>query len=179
MGCHWPLKRAVATPSGGSTPRGQEAMPNFLSNMEWPQQGCHSTVPPISNALWGDTDSCYWTHPNGRPEARPDLTRQGRSGRRIHAPVVPCRGHTRHCLHNPKKWGRGWASCPLPPCPVHGFPHQCPLFLYVNIKSCRHFQHHHGLVPAQDGPFFYTRSHFSALHNCAVLFSTNFILFSY
>ena len=31
-----------------------------------------------------------------------------------------------------------------------------------------------GLVPAQDGPFFYTRSHLSALPNCAVLFSTNF-----
>ena len=30
------------------------------------------------------------------------------------------------------------------------------------------------LVPAQDGPFFYTRSHLSALPNCAVLFSTNF-----
>ena len=30
------------------------------------------------------------------------------------------------------------------------------------------------LVPAQDGPFFYTRSHLSALQNCAVLFSTNF-----
>ena len=31
-----------------------------------------------------------------------------------------------------------------------------------------------GLVPTQDGPFFYTRSHLSALQNCAVLFSTNF-----
>ena len=30
------------------------------------------------------------------------------------------------------------------------------------------------LVPAQDVHFFYTRSHFSALQNCAVLFSTNF-----
>ena len=30
------------------------------------------------------------------------------------------------------------------------------------------------LVPAQDGPFFYTRSHLSALQNCALLFSTNF-----
>ena len=30
------------------------------------------------------------------------------------------------------------------------------------------------LVPAQDGPFFYTRSHLSALQNCAVLLSTNF-----
>ena len=30
------------------------------------------------------------------------------------------------------------------------------------------------LVPAQDRPFFYTRSHFSALQNCAVFFSTNF-----
>ena len=30
------------------------------------------------------------------------------------------------------------------------------------------------LVPAQDGPFFYTRSHLSALQNCAVLFSTKF-----
>ena len=30
------------------------------------------------------------------------------------------------------------------------------------------------LVPAQDIHFFYTRSHLSALQNCAVLFSTNF-----
>ena len=30
------------------------------------------------------------------------------------------------------------------------------------------------LVPAQDGPFFYTRSHLSALQNCALLYSTNF-----
>ena len=30
------------------------------------------------------------------------------------------------------------------------------------------------LVPAQDRPFFYTCSHFSALQNCALLFSTNF-----
>ena len=30
------------------------------------------------------------------------------------------------------------------------------------------------LVPAQDGPFFYMRSHLSALQNCALLFSTNF-----
>ena len=30
------------------------------------------------------------------------------------------------------------------------------------------------IVPAQDGPFFYTRSHLSALQNCALLFSTNF-----
>ena len=31
-----------------------------------------------------------------------------------------------------------------------------------------------GLVPAQDGPFFYTRYHLSALQNCALLLSTNF-----
>ena len=31
-----------------------------------------------------------------------------------------------------------------------------------------------GLVPAQDEPFFFTRSHLSALQNCALLFSTNF-----
>ena len=36
-----------------------------------------------------------------------------------------------------------------------------------------------GLVPAQDGPIFYTLSHLSALQNCALLFSTNFSLFSY
>ena len=30
------------------------------------------------------------------------------------------------------------------------------------------------LVPAQDVHFFYTRSHFSALQNCALLLSTNF-----
>ena len=30
------------------------------------------------------------------------------------------------------------------------------------------------LVPYQDRPFFYTRSHLSALQNCALLFSTNF-----
>ena len=30
------------------------------------------------------------------------------------------------------------------------------------------------LVPAQDVHFFYTRSHLSALQNCALLFSTNF-----
>ena len=33
------------------------------------------------------------------------------------------------------------------------------------------------LVPAQDGPFFYTRSHFSALQNCALLFSIYFSFF--
>ena len=33
-----------------------------------------------------------------------------------------------------------------------------------------------GLVPAQDVHFFYTRSHLSALQNCAVLFSTNFYI---
>ena len=31
-----------------------------------------------------------------------------------------------------------------------------------------------GLVPAQDVHFFYTRSHFIAFQNCALLFSTNF-----
>ena len=30
------------------------------------------------------------------------------------------------------------------------------------------------LVPAQDGPLSYTRSHLSALQNCALFFSTNF-----
>ena len=30
------------------------------------------------------------------------------------------------------------------------------------------------LVPAQDVHFFYTRSHLSALQNCALIFSTNF-----
>ena len=41
--------------------------------------------------------------------------------------------------------------------------------LYFNIyKLCWI-----GLVPAQDGPFFYTRSHLSALQNCALLFSAN------
>ena len=35
-------------------------------------------------------------------------------------------------------------------------------------------RYHDGLVPAQDVHFFYTRSHFSALQNCALLFSTNF-----
>ena len=30
------------------------------------------------------------------------------------------------------------------------------------------------LVPAQDEPFYYTRSHLSALQNCALLFLTNF-----
>ena len=30
------------------------------------------------------------------------------------------------------------------------------------------------LVPAQDVHFFYTRSHLSALQNCAFIFSTNF-----
>ena len=30
------------------------------------------------------------------------------------------------------------------------------------------------LVPAQDGPFFYTRSQLRALQNCALLFSINF-----
>ena len=30
------------------------------------------------------------------------------------------------------------------------------------------------LVPAQDVQYFYTRSHSSALQNCAVLFSTNY-----
>ena len=36
------------------------------------------------------------------------------------------------------------------------------------------FGHTLGLVPAQDVHFFYTRSHFSALQNCALIFSTNF-----
>ena len=31
-----------------------------------------------------------------------------------------------------------------------------------------------GLVPSQDGPFFFTRSHLSSLQNYALLFSTNF-----
>ena len=31
-----------------------------------------------------------------------------------------------------------------------------------------------GLVPAQDVQFFYTRSHLSALQNCALIFSTTF-----
>ena len=35
------------------------------------------------------------------------------------------------------------------------------------------------LGPAQDVHFFYTRSHLSALQNCALLLSTNFILFSH
>ena len=35
------------------------------------------------------------------------------------------------------------------------------------------------LVPAQDIPFIYTRSHLSALQNCALLLSTNFQFFSY
>ena len=30
------------------------------------------------------------------------------------------------------------------------------------------------LVPSQDGPFFYSRSHLSELQNCALIFSTNF-----
>ena len=37
-------------------------------------------------------------------------------------------------------------------------------------KSIKHIR----LVPAQDVHFFYTRYHFSALQNCALLFSTNF-----
>ena len=36
-------------------------------------------------------------------------------------------------------------------------------------------QHRNRLVPAQDVHFFYTRSHLSALQNCALLFSTNFL----
>ena len=31
------------------------------------------------------------------------------------------------------------------------------------------------LVPAQDGPFFYTRFHFSAVQNCALIFSIYFL----
>ena len=34
--------------------------------------------------------------------------------------------------------------------------------------------YHSRLVPSQDGLFFYTRSHLSALQNCALLLSTNF-----
>ena len=34
------------------------------------------------------------------------------------------------------------------------------------------------LAPAQNRHFFYTRSHLSALQNCALLYSTNFSLFS-
>ena len=36
-----------------------------------------------------------------------------------------------------------------------------------NSKCCR-------LVPDQDVHFFYTHSHLSALHNCAIILSTNF-----
>ena len=35
------------------------------------------------------------------------------------------------------------------------------------------------LIPAQDIHFFYTRSHLSALQNCALIFSTNFQFISY
>ena len=34
-------------------------------------------------------------------------------------------------------------------------------------------KHINRLVPARDVYFFYTRSHFSALQNCALIFSTN------
>ena len=44
------------------------------------------------------------------------------------------------------------------------------------LNSQPKFHNIQRLVPAQDGPFFYTRSHFSALQNCAVLFSTNFYI---
>ena len=33
-----------------------------------------------------------------------------------------------------------------------------------------------GLVPSQDGPFFYTCFHLSALQNCALIFQPNFQL---
>ena len=42
------------------------------------------------------------------------------------------------------------------------------------------FENNIRLVPDQDGPFFYTRSHFGALQNCALHFSkSTFSLFSY
>ena len=46
---------------------------------------------------------------------------------------------------------------------------ECYQLLWENHRQLR-------LVPAQDGPFFYTRSHLSALQKCALLFSTNFQL---
>ena len=39
--------------------------------------------------------------------------------------------------------------------------------LYQKLNTIR-------LGPAQDVPFFYTRSHLNALQNCALIFSTNF-----
>ena len=38
---------------------------------------------------------------------------------------------------------------------------------------------HQRLGPAQDVPFFYTGYHLSELQSCALIFSTNFILFSH
>ena len=51
--------------------------------------------------------------------------------------------------------------------------------LAIPISICEHdnnttLKKNIRLVPPQDGPFFYTRSHLSALQNCALLFSTNF-----
>ena len=40
-------------------------------------------------------------------------------------------------------------------------------------------QNHRRLGPAQDVHFLYTRSHLSAIKSCALIFSTNFYLFSY
>ena len=71
------------------------------------------------------------------------------------------------------------------------FPPQCRLCTYIsfdpgNNEEKSEFHSYisddnqqrsydsYGLVPDQDGPFFYTRSHLSALQNCALFFSINF-----
>ena len=45
------------------------------------------------------------------------------------------------------------------------------LLLYLHIYKSLKIK---WLIPAQDVHFFYTRSHFSAIQNCALIFSTNF-----
>ena len=44
----------------------------------------------------------------------------------------------------------------------------------VSNKSYAESLYNIGLVPAQDGPFFYMHSHLSELQNCASIFSINF-----
>ena len=52
--------------------------------------------------------------------------------------------------------------------------HETNRNIWNTTKLSSYYYFHIRLVPAQDGPFFYTRSHLSALQNCALLFSTNF-----
>ena len=57
---------------------------------------------------------------------------------------------------------------------LHHFLQPCHQLIWCSSTRTEPLHSCIGLVPAQDVHYFYTRSHFSALQNCAVLFSTNF-----